>query len=60
MEEVRLILEENKITGNPLGLELKYPNRFEGSVTGSGNEIMGTDSDFEKISETLQKTLLKN
>ncbi len=60
MEEAGLILEDNELTGNPIGLELKYPNRFKGSVTGSGNEITGTESGFEGISETLQKELLKN
>ena len=45
----------NEVTGNPIGLELKYPDRFEGSVTSSGNEITGTDSDFEEYPSLSRK-----
>ena len=60
MEETELLLEDNEITGNPIGLELHYPTRFKGSVTGSGNEITGTESGFEGVSESLQKELQDN
>ncbi len=60
MEEAGLSLEGNEIKGNPVGLELKYPDRFEGPIAGSGNEISGTDSGFEGITEQLKEKLLEN
>jgi len=60
MEEARIVLHENTLADNPIGIELEYPNHFKGSISGSSNEITGTEKDFAGIPEEIKERLRAN
>jgi len=56
-KKVNISLRGNKITGNKTGIELVLPDRFEGSIEGTGNQISQNDQDFKGLTEELRKSL---